>query len=143
MTMLWHLYLRRGTVFIPTVARTDAGFYLDVDPVAVLDSTNRQGLIDALKRAISSGNPVVETPTRATFPKPVVLKYAHVKSWAAFEKSASCWTIKKVDDIFELHSPQENRAGSWDQDAARIETFEGEAAIEVLASSIVDQLQGY
>ena len=95
--MLWHIYFRKGTVFIPTVAKTDAGFFMDIDPVAVVEGVNHQTVAEAIKAVISKGNPTVATPTRATFPKPVILKYANVKSWATFEKGAFCWTIKKKD----------------------------------------------
>ena len=140
--MLWHVYLRKGTVFVPTVAKTDAGFFIDVEPVAVVESTNRQEIISAIKAAIGSGNPIVATPTRAEFPKPVVLKYANVKSWATFEKNAFCWTVKKNASAFELHSPRMNVPKPWEEGPAKIETFDTEAAIDVLSCSIADQVRG-
>ena len=66
--MLWHVYLRKGIVFVPTVAKTEAGFFLDIDPVAVLESSDRQQVSEAIKAAILKGNRTVPTPTRAAFP---------------------------------------------------------------------------
>jgi hypothetical protein len=142
MIMLWHIYLRKGTVFIPTVARTDAGFYMDIDPVEIVESGNRSRIVDAIKSSIVKGNPIVETPTRAAFPKPVVLKYTNVKSWGTFEKNAFCWTIKKNGTVLELHSPHMDSFRGWDADPAKIETFKGESAIDEMANSVADQVQG-
>src|SRR5688572_21248607 len=82
--MLWQLYLRKGMAYVPTVAQTGAGFYTNIEPVAVVPVTDSGALENAIKIAMSKGNPIVPTPTRDAFPKPVVLEYAKVKSWSAF-----------------------------------------------------------
>src|SRR5256885_17252816 len=99
--MLWNLYLRNGTAYVPTVAQTEAGFFLDTDPVEVIPAVNTEALRNAVKQAIARGNPKVPTPTRAAFPKPVVLRYAKVKSWSAFEKGCSNWTIVETDGLYQ------------------------------------------
>src|SRR5688500_13934138 len=33
---MWHFYVRGGKAYVPVVAQTDAGFFLDIDPVAVV-----------------------------------------------------------------------------------------------------------
>jgi hypothetical protein len=40
---LWLLFLRKGQAFIPTMARTDAGFYMGVEPVEVVDMRDQIG----------------------------------------------------------------------------------------------------
>jgi len=91
--MLWQLYLRNGTVYVPTVAQTEAGFYMDIEPVNVVSANDSEALQRAIMEAMSRGNPIIPTPTRAASPKPTVLKYSKAKSWSAFEKQASNWTI--------------------------------------------------
>jgi len=39
--MRCHLYLRKGKVFIPTFGRVPGGPYRDIEPVAVVDVSNR------------------------------------------------------------------------------------------------------
>jgi hypothetical protein len=73
--MLWHLYLRKGTAYIPTVSLpAGAGYYLDIDPVEVVPAADSEALRHAVKQAIGRGNPRVPTPPRDA--APVVLKYA-------------------------------------------------------------------
>jgi hypothetical protein len=64
--MLWNFYLRNGTAYVPTVAQTEAGFYLDVEPVEVVPATDFQALQQAIKRSLNRGNPKVPTPSRAS-----------------------------------------------------------------------------
>ena len=139
--MLWHVYLRKGMVFIPTVATTDAGFFMDIDPVSLVESESKQRVIEEIKATVAKGNPLVATPARASFPKPVVVKYANVKSWAAFEKNAFCWKIFKKDSSFQLRPQRKSLFRGWEDDLSRSETFDGETAIEELANSIAEQMQ--
>jgi hypothetical protein len=85
------LYLRSGKAYIPTVARTTDGFFLEIEPVAVVDPGDAAALERELKARLAQGTPTVPTPTRDSFPKPVVLAHAGVKSWATFQKSALVW----------------------------------------------------
>jgi len=67
--MHWNLYLRDNRIYVPTVAKTQAGFYLEIEPVAVIDADNREEIRIAIKRVLTAGNPVMATPTRMNFPK--------------------------------------------------------------------------
>jgi len=48
MTKLWHIYIRSGMAYIPVVAKTVAGFYLEVEPVEVVHLSDKLALIAAL-----------------------------------------------------------------------------------------------
>ena len=56
---LWLLFLRKGQAFIPTMARTEAGFYMGIEPVEVVDIQDQAGVEQALMRAVGRGNPRV------------------------------------------------------------------------------------
>lgn len=141
--MIWHVYLRKGTVFVPTVARADAGFFLDIDPVTVLKSTDCDGISKAVKETVSKGNPVVVTPTRGAFPKPIILSYAKVKSWTAFEKDAFCWKIvgTEVGEFFQLHTQRKSLSNGWEDDPTKYEVFSGPTALDDLAVIITGHIQ--
>jgi hypothetical protein len=65
---VWLLFVRKGKVFIPTVARTEAGYYLGIEPIAVIDCQDRNAVSSGLVDAIKRGNPIIPTPSRANFP---------------------------------------------------------------------------
>lgn len=139
--MLCHIYLRKGTVYVPTVAKTEAGFFVDVEPVAVIEGSDRARIADAIKKTIIKGNPTIETPTRLTFPKPVVLSYANVKSWATFEKSSLCWKASKKESVLQLRPQRKNPNGGWEDDPEKVEIFTGPMAIDEIAEVAAKQIQ--
>lgn len=122
--MLWHVYLRKGTAYVPTVAQTEAGFYSDIEPVDVIPVTDSAALENAIKVAMSKGNPIIPTPTRAAFPKPVVLQYAKVKTWSAFEKDARHWTILEKAGNYQIEPGRKRPDGKgWEADPDRVESL--------------------
>jgi hypothetical protein len=48
--MRWEFYLRRGMGYVPTTVQTDAGFYLNVEPVDVMPVGDGAGLRSAKTR---------------------------------------------------------------------------------------------
>ena len=126
---LWHLYVGRDRVLIPTVARTTAGFFLDVEPVASIPITDEPALRAALTTTLAAGNPEVPTPTRQSFPTPVVYPYAGVKSWPAFEKRFLCITLSRCDDHFEIQLTSRDSRGRWNDTPTQVERVPLDAAI--------------
>jgi hypothetical protein len=109
--MVWNVYVRDGKVYVPTMAQTQAGYYLEIGPVDVVQISDTALLCNALARVVRMGNPVVPTPTRAAFPKWVVLEAAGVKSRKAFERTAQLWRIRKTPSSFRF-----SQASKWDED---------------------------
>jgi hypothetical protein len=110
---MWHVYFRAPCFLIPVVANTDAGFFLDIAPVEKVQRTDDRALVAALERVFRQGNPKVATPNRDTFPTPVVLGPAGVKSWTSFEKSAICWTITQDGDERVVAATGRAENGGW------------------------------
>ena len=96
------LIIRKGKAYIPTMAKTEAGFYMGMDPIEVVDTADRREVEDAVMRAITRGNPVVPTPTRDSYPPSPLLKAANVKSLSTFEKSARSCKLSKAEGAYEI-----------------------------------------
>lgn len=109
------VYVRDGVAFLPTVARTTAGFWMDVEPVEVVPfaAAETAGLCAALARVIDRGNPTVPTPTRATFPPWVVLRHAGVASARAFGRTAAYVHVESGPDGFEAWLGTPDGRGGW------------------------------
>jgi hypothetical protein len=84
-----HLYLRKGTVYLPTMGKMDKGFYRGIEPVAAVPASDTDGVRQALHATIARGNPIVPMLRRSEWKPPVLLKYAGVKYWSAFERGMS------------------------------------------------------
>src|SRR5271168_5537056 len=115
-----HLYLRRGMLYLPTMGKMDKGFYRGVEPVAVVSASNTEGVRQSLQATIARGNPIVPILRRRDCPPPVLLKYAGVKYWSAFERSMSFWTINKNNDTFQIAGQRKEPDGMWRDDPDQI-----------------------
>lgn len=102
------VYLRNATVYLPTMGKMDEGFYRGVEPVAVVPASNTEALRRVLTAAIARGNPNVPLLRRSEWQAPVILKYAGVKTWSAFERGMLYWIIEEKRSTFQI-AEQKNK----------------------------------
>ena len=139
--MLSHFYLRNGTVYIPTVVRLETGAYQDIDPVAVVAVVNSEGLQHALSDAINRKNMVVPPPQKDNWPPPVLLKYAGVKTWSAFMRGASVWSIEKIEENYQITGYRTHPKGYWAPDLAQKIDFSPESSLDTVVDRMIAILQ--
>jgi hypothetical protein len=112
-------YLRNGVVFVPTMAKTLAGYYLMFEPVDVQPADSVDALHKILLAAMVRGNPIVTTPALPNFPRPVMERYCGMKSLSAFDRTAAYWSISQDADgfrIYEWQRSDRHRLGwGWEQ----------------------------
>jgi hypothetical protein len=71
-----HISLRNGVVYMPTMGKMGKGFY---------------------RHQLAQRHVAVPQPRRRDdWPPPVVLKYAGVKSWPAFERGRQVWNLEEM-----------------------------------------------
>jgi hypothetical protein len=138
--MMSHFYLKNGVVYIPTVVQLTTGAYLDVDPVAVEQSDNTEGLRRAISAAITRGNAVVST-AKGKWPAPVLLKYAGARSWSAFARGASMWSIDEEKETNRITGYRDHADGYWVPDPDKTINFPGDSKIEFVVSRMIEILQ--
>jgi hypothetical protein len=109
--MYCHVYLRNGIVYLPTMGKMGEGFYRGVEPVAVVPAANIEELRQTLLALAARGNPSVPMLRRSEHPPAVLLKYARVKTWSAFDRSASLWSISEKDGSYEIHGYKTHPSG--------------------------------
>jgi hypothetical protein len=100
--MFFHLYLRSHQVFVPTTGLVHKRLYRDMEPVAVAPLSNPDAVRQALRAAISRGNPPAPQYPRDGYPQPVVVKYAGAKSWSAFARGTLTWGIDERDGKYQI-----------------------------------------
>lgn len=136
--MLAHVYyLRDGTLLIPMVANTTDGFQMECAPVEVLHPSTMESLARALERVLDRGNPLVPSPARQDFPKPVVLEHAKARSWKAFERKARLlrlfWRDDGVTVVPTQHVPPDR---GWQDDDVSAVFVPGRRSFEQVAEQI-------
>lgn len=139
--MYCDLCLRNGTVYIPTMGKMDEGFYRGIEPVAVVSVSNTVALREALASTIARGNPQVPMLRRDQWSPPVVLKYAGVKSWSAFERGMQLWDIEDKDGVYQIAGSAKQPNGMWKEDPEQKITFPPEASLDEVVDRMIAILQ--
>jgi hypothetical protein len=139
--MYCQLFLKNGTVYVPTMGKMGKGFYRAVEPVAVVPASNSEALHQALKAAIMRGNPGVPMLRRREWPAPVILKYADVKTWSAFERGMLPWSIEEEAGRFQIVGKRKRPDGTWKSDLEQTITFPVGTAIDNVLEHMIAIVQ--
>jgi hypothetical protein len=135
----WLLILRKGQAFVPTMARTAAGFYMGIEPIEVVDARDPAALEQAIIRVVRRGNPAVPTPSRTDYSKKsALLKHAKVKSLSSFEKLAKSWKFSKREGAYFIvpYRSREDFSGA-EEDLERGEAIPAERPLEEVVRRLV------
>jgi hypothetical protein len=139
--MLHICYLRNGSVFMPLLARTEAGFYKWIDPIAVVPVASTAELHQALADVIACGNPIIPTPKPNNDPVPATLKQAGVKTWKAWERSTTCWKLSENDGVYQIVGQKEGRHGGWVDDHDQTIKFPSGTSADRVIDRLIEILQ--
>lgn len=140
--MNFHLYLRKGSLFVPTTGKVDVGLYRDIEPVSVVDISNTEGIREALQATIARGNPATPHFSTGNYPPPVVLKYAGVKTWSGFAREARSWSIQHEDFGYQFVGYGKHPKGYWVEDPEKTIKFPPETPVNTVIDRVIAILQG-
>jgi hypothetical protein len=98
----FHIYVRKGVVFVPTTGLVENGLLRDVEPVSVVSLSNTKDVREALRATIARGNPPTPHFSPGKYSAPVVLKYAD---------EAHC--LARMRECSALENPISCRNGTW------------------------------
>ena len=138
-----HFYSRNNQVVIPTVARTEDGFFLDVDPVIVIEISAPEVLREKLGGLLSAENPTIATPSAAPEGErgqSVVLEKIGLKRWDAFEKEATLYTVFTAGDKVHFFVAGRGPDRMWTSSRENELTFSAATPMDFIAGAIVDQI---
>jgi len=68
---------------------------------------------EALAATITRGNPIVPKLRRWEWPSPVILKYAGVRTWSAFQRGMPAWETERKDGTFRMAGNTKRPNGMW------------------------------
>ena len=119
--MLIKCYLREGTVYAPTVVRrASEPVYNIIEPIAVVPLNDPDAVRVALLNSLDRGNAIVPDPNpRDRDAPPAILKYARVRSWSAFFRTAFSWSITQEDGVYQIQGHRKHPKGYWEEDQSQ------------------------
>jgi hypothetical protein len=69
------------------------------------------------------------------------LKHAGVKTWSAFARGTSSWSIKKKDGSYQIVGYRTHRDGHWEEDPEQKITFPPRSAPDEVIDRMIAILQ--
>lgn len=104
--MLYHCYLKKGIVYLPTIVNQGIGRYLDVEPMTVVPVADTDRLRRAMRDTIPEENRFVPPSIEDARRPPAVLKYSGDKSGGAFTRGTSSWSIYGEHGVYQIKGYQ-------------------------------------
>jgi hypothetical protein len=139
--MLYKSYLKRGMVYLPTTVYQGSAVYMTVEPVTVVPVADTEGLHRALRNTIPKENPFVAPSVEDARKPPALLKYTGDKSWSAFKRGASTWSIYEKDGKYQIEGYRTHRKGYWEQDPNQIIEFSVGTSPDIVIDRMIAILQ--
>ncbi len=139
--MLYKCYLKKGTVYLPTTVNQGIARYMDVDPVTGVPVVDTEHLRRAMLNTIPKENPFRAPTVEDARKPPVILKYTGDKSWSAFMRGASAWSIYEKDGIFQIEPYRVHQKGYWEPDRDHFIIFPSGTSIDVVIDRMIAILQ--
>ena len=84
---------------------------------------------------------MVPNPPKDNWPPPVLLKYTGAKTWSAFKRGASTWSIKENDENYQIVGYRTHRDGYWQEDPDQKIDFPPGSAVDEVIDRMITILQ--
>jgi len=124
------------------MGKVDKDHFIDIDPVAVVDGTNREAIVDAISSAISKGNTLISIAGQKALVKSVATNHTDRKTFARFAKNTLCWKISNQHSSFEVCRLRKCGVGVWEDDPGDFMAFAAAAPINEIAEALAGQILG-
>jgi hypothetical protein len=138
--MLYKSYLKKGMVYLPTTIKQGSS-YLDIEPVTVVPVTDTKALRCAMREAIQKQSRYVPPSVDKEPKPPVLLKHTGDKSWSAFKRGASLWSIYEENGKYQIEGYRTHRKGYWEQDPNEIIEFSVGTSPDIVIDRMIAILQ--
>lgn len=138
---VFRFYVYRDKFLVPTVAQAEEGFFFDLDPVTICDTTDEPAVRAAVRTTLEGENLIVPTPAPADEPGSPILEKLGLRKWLAFEAEAMMYTIHCNDDVIHCYSTGRAVNGTWRRQQSKHMTFERAGGFQPLVDSMVADIQ--
>jgi len=132
--------LVNGVIYMPTIKKTEAGYFLGVDPVTVVEVGDTEQLAAAVAQALARPVPVVPTPPRDAIPQSSTVKLAKLRSWATFDRIKTCWIVSERRGPWQI-ALQRNKRDGKGRDKSSIVVFPDGTSLGEIGRGVCDIIQ--
>lgn len=127
-------------VLLPTVAETEAGVFVEGEPLLIYDLHQVDQWKSQIYKALNREMAVVATPDGDLEPGSQILEALHLNSWAAFEKQSVLFTIHKGARYIKIYATGFGDDGMWSNAAMSERQFHSRAPLEIVVDAIAKEI---
>jgi hypothetical protein len=135
-----YLYGPKKKVLVPTVAETEAGFFVEIEPLNIYEHHDVDGWTRGIARAMARGSKTVPTPDGEMEPGSQILDALHLNSWSEFEKEAVLFTVHRGARYISIYATGFGEDGMWSAAAMSERKFHSRAPIEAVLEALCHDL---
>jgi hypothetical protein len=138
-----NVFVRRGKCYTCMLAQTEAGFYVDSEPVFVTDLV-ADALLSALERVIALGHPKIPTPTPEEMRKQIgpIPSAIGVNSWKKLAQGGAAYSIQwNPDKSITLFMSRLDKKGRFEWDPAKTHTFPEDTPLRTMVEAILEDVR--
>lgn len=135
------IYLFDGKkVILPTMAETEAGFFVETGPIRVYDTVNVDKWKNHIYELLHQAMRVIPTPDEEQGPGSLILEKLQLDSWSAFEREATLFTVHKGARYISIYSTGKGEDGMWSHALSSERKFHSKAPLERVVEAIVQDV---
>jgi hypothetical protein len=141
--MLWNCYLRKGVVYVPTLAHLvpNSG-YVAREPITVVPVSDTTALRRAFLETIAKGNPTLPVHLKPDYNSPsVVQSRAGIKSRSAFERTTLSWSIDEKDGEYRILTYRRHHGGGRVVDSDQTIVLPRGSGVEEACDRMIELVQ--
>jgi len=134
--------VRKGKAYTCAAAQTEAGFYVDSEPIFAVDLDTDE-VLAALEEVIALGHPSIPTPTAEEMRtrQGLVPSAAGVSSWRKLAQGGTSYSIQwRKDGTITLFMSRFDKKGRFEWDPARTRTFAGDTPLRTVVEAILEDV---
>jgi hypothetical protein len=139
--MLYKMYLKKSKVYLPTTVNQGIARYRITDPVTVVPVADTEALRRALRNTIPKDNAFIAPSIEDARKPPILLKYTGDKSWSAFMRGTSPWSIHEKDGKYQIEGYRTHSKGYWEEDPNNVIEFPAGTKIDDVIDRMIAILQ--
>jgi hypothetical protein len=134
-------YLRKGVVYIPTMAREQSGIYCHVEPVFSVPVADEIGFRTIFQKLVAQGNPLIPNRPRNIRGESPILKLAGLKTFSAFARDTLVWGVEDLGGHYTILPYKDGKPRGWVPDRERKVEFAPGTAEDEVADRLVSMIQ--
>lgn len=130
-----YLYGVNQSVIIPTVAQTEDGMLIEIEPIRIYEVRQVRKWKSHILKAIAGEARMIKGSDQTGNPGSAILDKLNLERWSDFERYSVMYMIHKGGKFISVYSTGKDKDGMWTQGKSH-RTFHPRAPLDIVVSEM-------